>query len=96
MDGAGHEGRGGSSCEQNAEGGAGRRDSKCSERMELISFSTHTSSYIRIITDLINAVYREQVAECVLVQMTAHCVFMCSHICLWVLAGRCRSMQAVI
>lgn len=63
-------------------GETGRRDSKCSEGMELISFYTHTSSYIRIITDLINAVYREQVAECVLVQMTAHCVFTCSHMCL--------------
>lgn len=60
----------------------GRRDSECSEGMELISFNTHTSSYIRIITDLINAVYREEVAECVLVQMTAHCVFICSHMCL--------------
>lgn len=46
-------------------GKKGRRDDKCSEGKELISFNTHTSSYMRIITDLINAVYSEQVGKCV-------------------------------
>lgn len=43
----------------------GRVDGKCSTGMELISFKSRTSSNIRIIIHLINAVYSAQVGRCV-------------------------------
>lgn len=42
----------------------GRGDGKCSTGMKLISFMSHTSSNIRIIIYLINAVYNAQVGRC--------------------------------
>lgn len=64
----GMKGGGRSSCKRNREGGKrGRVDDKCSTGMELISFKSRTSSNIRIIIHLINAVYSAQVGRCVMV-----------------------------
>lgn len=73
-------------------GETGRRDGKWSEGKELISFNTHTSSYMRIITDLINAVYSEQVGKCV---CCANDCTLCVHLLSYVPLGRRGSCSDV-
>ncbi len=68
-------GDGGSSCKGYRERKRRRGDSKCSTGIELISFNTCTSSNIRIIIYLINAVYSVQVGRCVLCVNASDCTW---------------------